>query len=63
MEIQLLLVFENHVFTGTAEDFLLHPVHSSPLRLGRTAAQPFLALQLYGSNFFKMLLNPGGSLG
>lgn len=47
---QLLQLF---VFTGTAKDFLLHPVHSSLLRLGRTAVQPFLALQLCGSNFFK----------
>lgn len=49
---ELLQLFENHVFTEAAEDFLLHPVYSSPLRLGRTAVQPFLALQLCGSNFF-----------
>lgn len=41
---ELLHLFENHMFMGTAEDLLLHPVHSSSLRLGRTAVQPLLTL-------------------
>lgn len=57
---QLLQLFENHVFTGTAEDLLVHLVQSSALKLGRTALQLLLTSQLRGSDLLKMPLNTGG---